>query len=271
MASQDWTNMPLEQDWTTMPAEEDSATMSWDMLNPDGSLPEVGVPYNFNEQPATTNEQPQWDLFQYDFLGPMVFDQQDQGAGINTALMPPLDTIFTSAPDITFVPAPGTTFIPAPDNTFIHAPDNTFTHAPDSTVIPTPSASSASNTPPDSSSSATTPPISNTISATNTSTSASNPGAHHCHECGKRFPKRSALNTHLRSSRAHPHEDVKCRCGKFFDKYGLKQHLIQRVNKCTTSLADFRCHCGFVVAAGEEEEMLDHAYACTRRRNRRAG
>ncbi|KAL6813142.1 hypothetical protein GGI42DRAFT_364452 [Trichoderma sp. SZMC 28013] len=276
MASQDFTNMPLDQDWTTMPAEENWTTMSleqdWEMLkpvweynmqNPDGSLPEVGFPDNFNEQSAMTNGQPQWDLLRNNFFEPMVFDQQDQVAAINTALMPPPDTTFFPAPDTTFFPAPYTTFMPAPDTTFFSAPDTTFIPALDTTTSPT-------NTPSDSASDAITPPISNTISATNTGNTQI-PGGFHCPECGVRFSKRSALNTHLRSSRAHPHEDVKCRCGKSFEKYGLRQHLKQQVKKCTKSQADFQCHCGFVVAAEKEQEILGHAYACTRRRNPAAG
>ncbi|KAL7961348.1 hypothetical protein V8C34DRAFT_312128 [Trichoderma compactum] len=276
MASQDWTNMPLEQDWTTMPAEGNWATrpleQDWEMLKPlwefnmqnqDGSLPAVGFPSNFNEQSAMTNGQPQWDLLQNPFFEPMVFDQQDQVAAVNTALMPP--------PDTTFFPAPYTTFSPAPYTTFSPAPENTFIPARDTTLIPTPS---PTNTPSDSDSDAITPPISNIISATNTGNTQIppiNPGGFHCPDCGVRFSKRSALNTHLRSSRAHPHEDVKCRCGKSFEKYGLRQHLKQQVKKCTKSQADFQCHCGYVVAADKEQEILDHAYACTRRRNPAAG
>ncbi|PNP58918.1 hypothetical protein THARTR1_01166 [Trichoderma harzianum] len=224
--------MPLEPNW------EELLRPVWEfnMRNQDGALHKVDFPNNFNEQPTIPNGQSEWDLFHNTLLEPTVVDEQHQVAAFNTALKTPSDT--------TFLPSPSPTLSP-------------------------------SNSPADAASDA----ITNPISATNTNTTNTHiPPINHsrrpgfpCPECGLWFPKRSALNTHLRSSRAHPHEDVKCRCGKSFEKYGLKQHLKQQVKRCKESRADFHCHCGYVVAADAEKEILDHAYACTLRRNRRAG
>ncbi|KKP02595.1 hypothetical protein THAR02_05283 [Trichoderma harzianum] len=241
----------------------------FNIQTPDGSLPEVDFPNNFNAQTSgitsracgTTNQVVEFDIdryfdideylataydggligegqpemanrqFQEDWSfenGPfeqMELEQQDPVAAFNPGFMPP--------PATHLVPALVTSFNPAP---------------------------------------ATTPnPISGTNSANSTNISNIPPTdgsgrPHICPDpkCGARFAKRSALNTHMRSSKAHPHQNITCRCGKGFNKYALKQHLIQQVKRCKESRADFRCHCGFTAAPKAEEEILEHAYDCSR-------
>ncbi|KAL7934240.1 hypothetical protein V8C35DRAFT_327175 [Trichoderma chlorosporum] len=83
-----------------------------------------------------------------------------------------------------------------------------------------------------------------------------------CEECKIGFLKKSQLNFHKTSSKAHPLLHVQCRCGKSFDKYGLKQHFNKKCNPCKSAM-DFVCHCGMVLDRGSEGAvMLEHARQC---------
>ncbi|KAL6820830.1 hypothetical protein J3E69DRAFT_368293 [Trichoderma sp. SZMC 28015] len=304
MASEDFTTMPSEEiNW-----EEFLAPIA-EFLNqtPDGSLPEVDFPNNFNDQTsgivdgnelpeavAPPTQEVEFDIDEYfdidEFLaaaydggsigegqpemangqfqedwsiqnGPfeqMGFEEQNPVAAFNPAFTAPPATPLVAAPVTPLVSASAIPFVPALTSSFISAPVTTLAPALATSFNPAP---------------ATTP---NPISGTNSTNISSIPPTdgsgrpHICSApgCGARFAKRSALNAHMRSSKAHPHLNVTCRCGKGYDRYGLKQHLKQEVKRCKKSQKKFKCHCGFTAAPEAEEEILKHAYECSRIRGK---
>ncbi|PKK34854.1 hypothetical protein CI102_15319 [Trichoderma harzianum] len=262
MASEDSTTMPSEINWE----EFLKPLVEFNNRNPDGSLPEVDVPNNLNDQTsgivegnqlpeavAPPNQVVEFDIDEY-------FDIDEfLAAAFVPAPAPPLvpapATPFMALPAAPLVPAPVTPFVPALTTSFISAPVTTLAPALATSFNPAP---------------ATTP---NPISGTSISNIPPTDGSGRPHicpapECGARFAKRSALNTHMRSSKAHPHQNIKCRCGKGFSQYGLMQHLKQQVKRCKESREKFRCHCGFPAGPRAEDEILGHAYNCSRIRGK---
>ncbi|KAM6482784.1 hypothetical protein HDV62DRAFT_405606 [Trichoderma sp. SZMC 28011] len=265
MASEDFTTMPSEINW-----EEFLAPIA-EFLNqtPDGSLPEVDFPNNFNDQTsgivdgnelpeavAPPTQEVEFDIDEYfdidEFLAAELVPATAPPfvPGPVTPLMAPPATPLVSAPVIPLIPALTSSFISAPVTTLAPAVATSFNPAPATTPNPIPGTSSTniSNIPP--------------------TDGSGRP--HICPDpkCGARFAKRSALNTHMRASKAHPHQHIICRCGKGFDKYGLMQHLKLQAKRCRKSRADFRCHCGLGVGPRAEEEILKHAYECSRIRGK---
>ncbi|KAJ4857084.1 hypothetical protein T069G_07981 [Trichoderma breve] len=298
MASEDFTTMPSEINWE----EFLSPLVEFNNETSDGSLPEVDFPNNFNDQTSgfvDGNELPEavapptqevefnideyFDIdeflaaaydggligegqpemangqFQEDWSfqnGPfeqMGFEQQDPVAAFNPAFMAPPATPFVTGPVTPFMATPATPLAPASVTPLVSAPVTPFDPAPATTPNPIPGTNSTNST---------------NISNIPPTDGSGRP--HICPDpkCGARFAKRSALNTHMRSSKAHPHQHIICRCGKGFDKYGLTQHLKQQVKRCRESRADFRCHCGLAVGPRAEEEILEHAYNCSRIRGK---
>ncbi|KAL6826349.1 hypothetical protein V8C40DRAFT_287128 [Trichoderma camerunense] len=278
MASQDSTTMPSEINW------EEFLNPLVEFLNqtPDGSLPEVDFPNNFNDQTSGIvdgNELPEAvappnQVVEFDIDEYFDIDEFLAAAFVPAAAPPPVPgpvTPFTAPPAAPLmatphVPAPAIPFVPALTSSFISAPVTTL--APALATSLNPALATSLNPAP-----ATTPnPISGT-NGTNISNIPPTDGSGRPHicsapACGARFAKRSALNAHMRSSKAHPHLNITCRCGKGYDRYGLKQHLKQQVIRCRESRADFRCHCGFTAGFRAEEEILEHAYECSRIRGK---
>ncbi|KAL5095143.1 hypothetical protein Trisim1_003753 [Trichoderma cf. simile WF8] len=202
-------------------------------------------------QPEMANGQFQEDWsFQNGPFEQMGFEEQNPVAAFNAAFVAPPATPLVAAPVTPLVSASAIPFVPALTSSFISAPVTTLA----------PAVATSFN------------PISGTNS-TNISNIPPTDGSGRPHicpdpKCGARFAKRSALNAHMRSSKAHPHLNVTCRCGKGFDRYGLKQHLKLQAKRCRECRADFRCHCGHTVAPRAEEEILEHAYECSRIRGK---
>ncbi|KAK4069225.1 hypothetical protein Trihar35433_5804 [Trichoderma harzianum] len=257
MASEDSTTMPSEINWV----EFLKPLVEFCNANPDGPLPEVDVPNNLDDQTsgivegnqlpeavAPPNQVVEFDIDEY-------FDIDEfLAAALVPAPAPPL----VSAPATPFMAPPTTPLVPAPVIPFVPALTSSFISAPVTTPAPA---------------LATTPnPISGT-SSTNISSIPPTDGSGRPYicpdpKCGARFAKRSALNTHMRSSKAHPHQHIICRCGKGYDKYGLRQHLKLQVERCKKNQKKFKCHCGFTVAPEAKEEILEHAYNCSRIRGK---
>ncbi|KAL7910268.1 hypothetical protein GGI35DRAFT_492929 [Trichoderma velutinum] len=240
-------------------------------------------PTALNVQPMVPNQQLQWPVNQQ-AMGFVPLPPTNQQPLLN----PELNTVYNNVDafgaqlghnvtsDSAFPPVSHTTYIPAYDPSLGLGPGtNSGTNSNTTSITTSNPTNTTSNT------------ISNTISGTNLSNTSplkriranvsnkvtKSKERFRCDECETNFTKKSALRTHLTSSKAHPLMHIQCRCSKTFDKYGLRQHLTKRLKECKNKTDCFLCHCGKIVsnsAAGAEDLIVDHGYACGSIRNRTA-